>query len=125
VRSILRAILAVLLLLGGGAGDWAPAGTSHESCCCGTPARVEDRCPCPKPEDNRGSTRSLCAERSASVASPAARRTLGARRIEPRPEPATWAEAAEAPGTAASLGFEHGRDPDLGRHLARLSTFRI
>ncbi|MCM2249361.1 MAG: hypothetical protein NDI58_02150 [Geothrix sp.] len=128
MRSILRAILAVLLLLGGGAGDWTPAGISagtHESCCCGTPARAEDRCACPKPEDNRGSTRSLCAERSATVASPAARRTLGARRIEPRPEPATWAEAAEVPGTTASSGFEHGRDPDLGRHLARLSTFRI
>jgi hypothetical protein len=45
--------------------------------------------------------------------------------MEPRPEPATWAETAEAHGTAASFGFEHGRDPDLGRHLAHLSTFRI
>ena len=47
MRSILRAILSVALLLGSGVADWAPGSTqmgtqSHESCCCcGIPAGAE------------------------------------------------------------------------------------
>lgn len=127
VRSILRAILAIALLLGSGAGDWLPAAQAHESCCCGTPASMEDGCPCPKPEGNRTPLRGSCAEQQTVVAPQAAGRQAAQsqRRIEPRPEPARWAlaqagEASSVPGT-----HEGGRDPDLGRHLARLGTFRI
>jgi hypothetical protein len=126
VRSILRAILTIVLLLGGGAGDWAPANAqTHESCCCGTPAGGEDRCPCPKPEGNRAPSRSLCTERAASVASLAVRRIQVRRRVEPRPEPATWAKTSADPTSIESFPHAQGRDPDLGRHLARLSEFRI
>jgi hypothetical protein len=134
VRTILRAILAVALLLGSGFGDWAPAPAqagrcSHESCCCGccgTPASTGNPCPCPKPEGNRGPAQSPGQNRAAAAALLASRCTQGERRTEPRPEPETWAASAdvfaEHPSSAASA---RGRDPDLGRHLARLNTFRI
>jgi len=135
VRMILRAILAAVLLLGGGAGDWAPVQAStapaHESCCCGMPATspassgMEDGCPCPKPEGSQTPSRSACAPRATTVAALAARRTSSERKTEPRPEPATWAEAPEAAGSRLSPASTGGRDPDLGRHLAHLATFRI
>lgn len=140
MRTILRAILAAVLLLGGGAGDWAPVQASavpaHESCCCGTPASspasgMEDSCPCPKPEGNQAPSRSACAPRATVLAALAARRTSSERKTEPRPEPATWAEAfegfdaSEAAGSRLSRSSAWGRDPDLGRHLAHLATFRI
>jgi hypothetical protein len=59
------------------------------------------------------------------VASLAIRRTQGERRTEPRPEPATWAQAMDVRELSGFPEAECGRDPDLGRHLARLSTFRI
>lgn len=135
MRLILRAILTVVLLLGSGAGIWAPvqAHESHESCCCGAPtgsqpglgAGMEDSCPCPKPEGNRGPASSACTERAAAVAAPTARRAQGERRTEPRPAPATWAQAASSPERTESFPAAEGRDPDLGRHLARLSALRI
>jgi hypothetical protein len=135
VRTILRAILAVALLLGSGLADWAPApveqtGTcAHESCCCGCcgrPASAEDSCPCPKPEGNRGPAPSQGLNRAVAVAPAASRCTQGERRVEPRPEPATWAAPADVFGTSHLSGMSaRGRDPDLGRHLARLNTFRI
>ena len=128
VRSFLRTILAVVLLLGSGAGDWAQTPTpAHESCCCGTPAGAEDRCPCPKPEGNRGPQRGACAERQSVVALQAARRSeQGQRRTEPRPEPATWlARNVDTPAGLPFLAVHHGRDPDLVRHLAGLGTFQI
>lgn len=126
VRAILRTILATVLLLGGWAGDWAPVqAQAHESCCCGTPAGHEDRCPCPKPEGPRSPSQSLCANRTTTVASLAVRRTQVERRTEPRPEPVVWAEALDARELSGSPAPVRGRDPDLGRHLARLSTFRI
>lgn len=128
VRSILRAILAVALLLGSGAAEWAAPvpGQAHE-CCCGTvPASIEDSCPCPKPEGNRGPQRSTCTERQVVVATQAVRRgEPGPRRTEPRPEPTSWAALGDA---AVAVGFAPrslGRDPDLGQHLARLGAFRI
>lgn len=124
MRSILRAILAVLLLLGGGAGDWAPA-QAHHSCCCGTPSGVEDNCPCPKPEGNR-TPRGACSERQATVVQTASRQAeQGQRRTEPRPEPTGWAGVAASTPEGLALPAARGRDPDLGRHLAHLSTFRI
>jgi len=126
VRTILRTILAVVLLLGSGLGDWAPVQTqAHESCCCGMPAGAEDACPCPKPEGNRTPTSNPCSNPTITVASLAARRTQGERRTEPRPEPATWAQAMDVRELSGYPDAERGRDPDLGRHLARLNTFRI
>ncbi|MBP1772325.1 MAG: hypothetical protein H6P99_1488 [Holophagaceae bacterium] len=128
MRTILRAILAVALLLGGGAGDWtlAQVAQGHEACCCGPAMGAEDACPCPKPEGSQTPSRSQCAPRASEAAVVAERRAQGARKVEPRPEPAAWAEATpvavDATGYRAPSG---GRDPDLGRHLARLETHRI
>ncbi|WP_243294157.1 hypothetical protein [Geothrix mesophila] len=131
MRTILRTILAVALLLGGVGGDWALAGDRtaaqpHE-CCCGTvPPGMDDPCPCPKPEGNRAPQRGACAERQQVVATQAARRAeQGQRRTEPRPEPTGWDRAASVEAESLPLRAEGGRDPDLGRHLAHLSTFRI
>jgi hypothetical protein len=126
VRSILRAILAVALLLGGGAGDWAPVqGQAHESCCCGMAAGAGDGCPCPKPEGNRTPSNNPCSSPTVSVVALALRRTQGERRTESRPEPATWAQALDVRELSGLPPAAPGRDPDLGRHLARLSTLRI
>ena len=126
MRTILRTILAVALLLGSGLGDWAPVQTqAHESCCCGMPAGVEDACPCPKPEGNRTPSSNPSSNPTVTVASLAARRTQGGRRKEPRPEPASWDQASDVCELSGFHVAERGRDPDLGRHLARLNTFRI
>ena len=126
MRVILRTILTVALLLGSGLGDWAPVqAQAHESCCCGMPAGVEDACPCPKPEGSRTPTSNPCSNPTTTVATLAARRTQGERRTEPRPEPATWAQAMDVRELSGFPAVEPGRDPDLGRHLARLNTFRI
>ena len=126
MRTILRAILAVALLLGSGAADWAPLPTqAHESCCCGRPAGAEDACPCPKPEGNRTPASNPCSNPTITVAALAARRTQGERRTESRSEPATWAQSLDVRELSGSPAAGGGRDPDLGRHLARLNTFRI
>ena len=126
MRNVLRAILAFALLLGSGAADWAPSQEpAHESCCCGQPAGTEDSCPCPKPEGNRTPSNSLCVNRTISVALLGVRRTQGQRRIEPRPEPTAWARALDVPAPVGSRTPARGRDPDLGRHLARLNTLLI
>jgi len=129
VRLILRAIFAIVLLLGGGAGDWAPASAAalaHHACCCGMPSGVEDSCPCPKPEGNRG-PRGACSERQAPAVQAASRQAEQGqqRRTEPRPEPAGWVRTACTAPEGLALPAARGRDPDLGRHLAHLSTFRI
>lgn len=132
MRTILRAILAVALLLGGVGGDWAlaearTAPQPHDCCCGPVPSGMEDPCPCPKPDSNRAPQRGACAERTSVAAAQAAREAeQGQRRTEPRPEPAGWARAASREAiTAGPVHVEGGRDPDLGRHLAHLSTFRI
>lgn len=126
VRSLLRAILTLMLLIGGGVGDWAPAQTpEHASCCCGMPAGVEDSCPCPKPEGNRTPSPSRCSDRATAAVAPMARRSQIERRTEPRPEPTTWAQADDSTRGGYLLPQVQGRDPDLTRHLARLNTFRI
>lgn len=127
MRSILRAILAIVLLLGGGAGHWVPAtALAHQACCCGMPSGVEDRCPCPKPEGNRTPRGASCSERQATVVQAASRQAeQGQRRTEPRPEPAGWARMDCTAPESLALPAARGRDPDLGRHLALLSTFRI
>lgn len=127
MRHILRAILAFALLLGSGAADWAPGPEpTHEACCCGTPANVEDSCPCPKPESNRTPSTSACSARQAVAVARASRAEQAQRRQEASPVPAGWVSSSlvvrAEEGTSCSL---RGRDPDLGRHLAQLSTFRI
>ena len=126
MRTFLRAILSIALLLGSGVVDWAPVqGPAHESCCCGTSSGAEDSCPCPKPEGNRGPAQSLCQNRVVAVALAASRCTQGERRAEPRPEPATWADALVICELSGPSAQKRGRDPDLGRHLASLNTLRI
>ena len=126
MRTFLRTILAVALLLGSGLGDWAPVQTqAHESCCCGMPAGVEDACPCPKPEGNRTPSSTPCSNPTISVATLAVRRIQGERRTEPRPEPTAWARALDVRELSGTPSPVPGRDPDLGRHLAQLGTFRI
>lgn len=128
VRSVLRAILSLALLFGSGVGDWASAPTgmqNHESCCCGTPASTEDSCPCPRPEGNRTPTSTPCTNRTVAVASVAVRRNQSERRVEPRPEPAAWAMVFDIRALAGIPILMCGRDPDLGRHLARLNTLLI
>jgi hypothetical protein len=126
VRSILRAILAIALLLGSGVADWAPASVlAHKACCCGIPPSAQDTCPCPKPEGNRAPSSTPCVKRTVSVAALAGQATQSKRRIEPRPEPAAWAEDALVLASVWTSTAMGGRDPDLGRHLARLNTFRI
>ncbi len=130
MRSFLRTILAVALLLGSGISDWMPGSAqaaAHKSCCCGTPAGTEDRCPCPNPDGNRGPQRSTCTERQVVVVAQATRRTEpGQRRREPRPEPTAWALAQGINSAESGLNRVcNARDPDLGRHLARLNALRI
>ena len=130
MRTILRAILAVALLLGGWGGDWALAGSraaQPHDCCCGTmPSGMEDPCPCPKPEGNRTPLRGACTERQVVAAQAARRNEQGERRTEPRPEPIGWARStSEVAAATTHVPARGGRDPDLGRHLAHLSTFRI
>lgn len=126
MRLILRAMLAAVLLLGGGVADWSP-GQGHEACCCGEPTGVEDTCPCPKPEGNRTPLRGACADRQVVGATQVAQRRSGQgqRRHEPRPEPTTWAKSAGFRQLVSHIEAQPGRAPDLGQHLARLSTFRI
>jgi hypothetical protein len=129
VRSILRAILTVMLLLGGVGGDWALAGdraaAPHECCCGMVPGGMDDPCPCPKPEGNRTPLRGACTERQVVAAQAARRNEQGERRIEPRPEPVGWARSTSDVAENVPFPTQGGRDPDLGRHLARLNTLRI
>ena len=130
MRTILRAMLAFALLLGSGVVDWAPVPPQigapvQESCCCGTPAGAEDSCPCPRPEGNQTPSQSLCQTRPGAVALVALRRTQAERRAESRPEPAQWAKVPETRIVPGNDDATPGREPDLGRHLARLGTLRI
>jgi hypothetical protein len=88
---------------------------------------MEDPCPCPKPDTNRTPQRGACTERQTVAAQAAREAEQGERRAEPRPEPAGWtgSAASEVAACATASAGARGRDPDLGRHLARLSTFRI
>ncbi len=126
LRLMLRAILAIGLLMGSGGGDWTPAlAQALESCCCGAMPSVKDSCPCPKPDGNRAPSSNPCAKRTVSPAALAISQAQGQRKVEPRPEPATWAQDAAATEPTGLSLTARGRDPDLGRHLARLETFRI
>lgn len=123
---LLRTILTVALLFGSGVADWLPASEqAHESCCCGMPAGVPDRCPCPKPEGNRTPTNAPCSTRTLVATTPAVRRTQSERRMESRPEPTSWVRIGTPGAQVGSTEGVSGRDPELGRHLAWLGTFRI
>lgn len=123
---VLRALLSMALLLGSGVGDWPQAGApAQESCCCGSLAGMPDACPCPKPEGNRTPTQSSCGSRTVVVAAVSQESTQATPRTEPRPVPATWARSSGLGCLAEAAREGRGRAPDLGRHLAQLSTFRI
>lgn len=130
MRILLRAILSVALLLGGGLGDWSALGSTelgqgHEACCCGTPAGLPDTCPCPQPDGNRTPTKTACVERQASVSLLAEQQAPAKRRLEASPVPAGWVAVAVNPIQSLPTPGPAGRDVDLGRHLARLSLLRI
>lgn len=131
MRMLLRAILSVALLLGGGLGDWSALGSpatgpAHEACCCGTPAGLPDTCPCPQPDGNRTPTRTTCGERQGAVSLVATQEAARQRRVEASPVPRTRATPSLRVAAARVGPFENqGRDTDLGRHLARLSLLRI
>lgn len=133
MRILLRTLLACALLIGGLGLDWAPAAAAaeaHGTCCCGMLPGPHDTCPCPKPETPQGPSQSGCGTRTTPVSTPLAllQRAGQAetRRSEPRPEPSA-APATRLAGFVEILpvGAGQGRDPDLGRHLARLSLLRI
>ena len=132
MRLVLRAILAVALLLGSGLTDWTPVTAqvpAHEAWCCGMAADLDDTCPCPKPENGpqRGGGSRTCGDRTSAVVQAAPRRAeQSKRRVEPRPEPTTWALARQQNNPDQQSGqAPRGREPDLGRHLATLGTFLI
>jgi hypothetical protein len=133
LSRLLRTLFAVVLLLGSFGGDWALGQNEQKvaphSCCCGMAQGMEDTCPCPKPEGNRTPANGGACTNRQPVTAPlvaACRAESAQRRIEPRPEPATRIsarnEALEAVNDSHSV---HGRDPDLGRHLARLGSLLI
>lgn len=130
MRILLRVILSVALLLGGGLGDWSALGATgigqaHEACCCGTPAGLPDTCPCPQPDGNRTPTKTACGERQASVSLLAEQQAPGKRRIEASPVPEGWATAPALRTAKVAPAGPEGRAADLGRHLARLNLLRI
>ena len=110
--------------------EWMPgadAAAPHE-CCCGMTAGGEDTCPCPKPERSRTPQPGSCQQRTGAAALHAPRRGEQAeRRVEATtPVPADWTATQPLLRNLPELvSFIGGRDPDLGRHLARLSTIRI
>jgi hypothetical protein len=59
------------------------------------------------------------------VALAASRCKQGQRRVEARPEPASWARAQEGVVSDDWMTVGSGRDPDVGRHLAMLGMLRI
>ena len=134
MRTLLRTLLACALLIGGVGLDWAPAAAaeSHEACCCGMLPGPHDTCPCPKPEGPQGPSQNQngCGTRSTPLSTPLGMLQRAGqaetRRSEPRPEPSA-APATRLAGCAGAqpLAAGQGRDPDLGRHLARLSLLRI
>ena len=133
LRTVLRTLLACALLIGGWGLDWAPttaaAAEAHGSCCCGMVPGPHDTCPCPKPEGPQGPSQNGCGARSTPLSSPLAvlqRATQGAtRRFEPSPAPFAVLASGNSDEVEGAANGSRGRDPDLGRHLARLSTFRI
>ncbi len=122
MRLLARLLLALALALGAGQGLSLPA--EAPACgCCDTPA---EPCPC-GPTTPAPAHRAPCAA-PANVATPA-RNAEAAEAPTPRlQEPSPWPEAGRA-RASADLGVEgaapRGRDPDLGRHLARLRLLRI
>jgi hypothetical protein len=126
MRSLLRAILIFALLFGSGVADLAPVQTvPHESCCCGSSAGAEDTCPCPKPEGNSAPSRGTCATRGVVATQALSRIVVAQRRREARPEPKIWVGSKAVSKINGYFSQTRERDPDLQRHLARLSTFRI
>lgn len=134
MRPLLRALLAFALLIGGVGLDWAPAAASaaeaHDCCCCGMLPGPHHSCPCQKPEGPQGPSQNGCGGRTAPLSTPLVllqRAEQGEpRRSESRPEPpAVQVALVAGPADLQPILPARGRDPDLGRHLARLNLLRI
>jgi hypothetical protein len=118
MRVLSRLLLALALTFVGGAGFVGSAAPAEAACC-------EDTCPCPCPPPTPARHRPPAA---AAPAVPAAPAPAAARKVEPRTEPrpfAAFVPAPEAHRVVPPLTDGRGRDPDLSRHLARLSLHRI
>jgi hypothetical protein len=120
VRALSRILLAFALTFVGGTGFLSLAAPEAASCC-------DEVCPCPPPPPTPTSHR-LPATATAPVAVSASAPAV-ARKTEPRtdsPAFAAFAAGPQAPvGTLPPFAEGRGRDPDLGRHLAKLSRHRI
>ncbi|MDE3033188.1 MAG: hypothetical protein KGI56_05945 [Acidobacteriota bacterium] len=137
MRALLRTLLACALLIGGLGQDWVQVPVSakaHSPCCCGCcdgmAGGAPDSCPCPRPETPQGPAQNGCGSRSTPLSAPLALLQRAAQGELQRTEPRLAALAAvdrafTVPGTASTGSLPRGRDPDLGRHLARLSLLRI
>lgn len=136
MRSFLRTVLALALLIGGWGLDWVPiAGSTpapHHCCHCGMLPGPHESCPCQKPEGPQGPSQNGCGgSRSTPISGPLAfleaagqGETLGSEPLPWPPGRIGTPDSCEAEsGAGATTG--HGRDPDLGRHLARLRLLRI
>ncbi len=122
MRFLSRLLLALALALGAGQGLSLPP--EVPACgCCDTPS---EPCPC-APAAPAPAHRAPCAAPSpapAAVEEVASAKAQDVRAPEARP----WTEAAWAALLDArerQVGGPRGRDPDLGRHLARLRLLRI
>lgn len=131
MRTLLRTLLACALLIGGVGLDWAPtaaAAESHEACCCGMLPGPHDTCPCPKPEGPQGPAQNGCGTRTTPLTAPQALLRQAeqgeTRRRETTPVPVVL-RMVQVAGHEGVPSVGIGRDPDLGRHLARLSLLRI
>lgn len=130
MRILVRSLLACALLFGGLGWSWTPvpvqAAEPHE-CCCGMVPGPHHDCPCPKPETP---SQNGCGSRTQGATAPLVwlqRAAQGeTRREAPRPLPAAGQRVAGLAADAPSMPISGwGRDPDLGRHLARLRLLRI
>ena len=121
-----RILLAFALITGAGSAMVPRPEAPACGCCDGS----MDQCPCGPATPAPGSHRSPC---NAPAPAPAVAQAPDAREAAPEAEreaqPLDGLDEPSRPGRSAAApvpGTEaRGRAPDLGRHLARLGTFRI
>lgn len=126
MNRFLRILLALSLVLAGGAGALGPATAAEPPAeamdCCGS------RCPCTPPPGPSGTRLPAGAAAPAAPVAPAEAapaRKAAYREARPIPDAVLALQAREEGGKAEPDGQPRGRDPDLGRHLASLRHFRI
>jgi hypothetical protein len=119
VNLIARILLAFALILG--AGEATPPRPETSACGC-------DPCPCGAPAPSPTSQR--LPGQAQALAQPVAAKEESLAKVregrrEAKPFDGIGQAIASAPGTPGPDFAARGRDPDLGRHLARLGIFRI